>query len=175
MGLWCIALPTTIRSPAATMCAKRSAYRPSNQTAAIISVSDDFITRAVMSAAMAQGRGDKPKGKIVATYDYTDADGKLLYQVLRLEPKDFRQRRPDGNGKWIWKLDDRRVPYRLPELLKYPDATIFICEGEKDADRVAELELCATTVAAGKWTERLRHRTRRPRRCNSRGQRRRRP
>ena len=115
-------------------------------------VSDDFITRAVMAAAMAQGRGDKPKGKIVATYDYTDADGKLLYQVLRLEPKDFRQRRPDGNGKWIWKLDDRRVPYRLPELLKYPDATIFICEGEKDADRVAALELCATTVATGKWT-----------------------
>lgn len=81
-----------------------------------------------------------------------EADGTLLYQVLRLEPKDFRQRRPDGNGKWIWKLEDRRVLYRLPELLKFPDASVFVCEGEKDADRIAQLGCCATTVAAGKWT-----------------------
>ena len=94
---------------------------------------------------------NKPKAKIVATYDYHDSDGKLLYQVLRYEPKDFRQRRPDGKGKWIWKLEDRRVLYHLPELLKFPEATIFICEGEKDADRVAELGHCATCVATGKW------------------------
>jgi RecA-family ATPase len=114
--------------------------------------SEDFIARAVMAAAMAQGRNSKPKGKIVAIYDYTDAGGSPLYQVVRLEPKDFRQRRPDGNGGWIWKLDDRRVIYRWPDLLKYPDATVFITEGEKDADRVASLGHCATTVAAGKWT-----------------------
>ena len=77
----------------------------------------------------------------------------MLYQVLRYEPKDFRQKRPDGNGGWIWKLDERRVLYRWPELLKYPDGTIFICEGEKDADRVAGLGHCATTVAASKWTD----------------------
>ena len=40
-----------------------------------------------------------------------------------------------------------------PELLQYPDATVFICEGEKDADRVASLGHCATTVAGGKWTD----------------------
>jgi AAA domain len=43
--------------------------------------------------------------------------------------------------------------YRWPELLKYPDGTVFVCEGEKDADRVASLELCATTVASGEWTD----------------------
>ena len=75
-------------------------------------VSDDVIERAVMAAAAAQTRKDKP-GRIVATYDYTDGDGKLLYQVLRYDPKDFRQRRPDGNGGWIWKLEERRVLYRL--------------------------------------------------------------
>ena len=91
------------------------------------------------------------KINIVAKYDYTDADGKLLFQVLRLEPKGFRQRRPDGNGGWVWKLDERRVLYRWPEILKYPDATIFVTEGEKDADAVAALGLCATTT--GKWTE----------------------
>jgi 5S rRNA maturation endonuclease (ribonuclease M5) len=41
----------------------------------------------------------------------------------------------------------------LPELLKYPDACVFVCEGEKDADRVASLDHCATTVASSKWTD----------------------
>ncbi|MGC1541341.1 MAG: AAA family ATPase, partial [Xanthobacteraceae bacterium] len=100
-------------------------------------------------------RNDKPKGRVVAEYDYTDANGELLYQVQRYEPKDFRQRQPDvfGDG-WVWKLDDRRVLYRLPELIKFPDATVFICEGEKDADRVASLGHCATTLAGGSiWTQ----------------------
>src|SRR5437667_12620177 len=33
---------------------------------------------------------------IVETYDYHDEAGKLLYQVVRYEPKDFKQRRPNG-------------------------------------------------------------------------------
>jgi RecA-family ATPase len=114
--------------------------------------SNDAIERALMAAVVGQ-RGDGNKHRIVAKYDYTDATGVLLYQVLRLEPKGFRQRRPDRNGGWIWELDERRVLYHWPELLKYPDGTVFICEGEKDADRVAALGHCATTVAAGKWTE----------------------
>src|SRR6516162_11871825 len=36
-----------------------------------------------------------PRGKIVAEYNYADATGALLYQVVRFDPKDFRQRRPD--------------------------------------------------------------------------------
>jgi AAA domain len=97
---------------------------------------------------------DKPKlGKVTATYDYAAANGELLYQVLRLEPKSFRQRRPNGNGGHIWNLDGvRRVPYRLGDLLQYPSATVFVTEGEKDADRVALLGHCATTVASGTWT-----------------------
>ena len=115
--------------------------------------SHDAVERALMAVAVAKQILDKPKGRIVAKYDYTESDGTLLYQVLRLEPKSFRQRCPDGNGGWTWKLDDRRVLYRLPELLRYPDATVFVCEGEKDADRVASHGYCSTTVAAGKWTE----------------------
>jgi len=41
----------------------------------------------------------------------------------------------------------------LSDLLKYPDACVFVCEGEKDADRVASLDHCATTVACGDWTD----------------------
>ena len=115
--------------------------------------SEDEIARALYAAVNSQQQYNKPKGKIVATYNYTDTDGTLLYQVCRLDPKDFRQRRPDGRGGWIWKLDERRVPYRWPELLNYPDATIFFTEGEKDADNVAALNLTATCVASGKWTD----------------------
>jgi RecA-family ATPase len=96
----------------------------------------------------------KPRGTIERTYDYTDENGDLLYQVVRFFPKDFRQRQPDGKGDWIWNLEGaRRIPYRLPDLLKYPFGTVFVTEGEKDADRLAELDLCSTTVAGGKWTD----------------------
>ena len=90
----------------------------------------------------------QPPGPIVATYDYTDLDGTLLYQVTRHDPKDFRQRRPNGRG-WIDSLGNvQHVIYRWPEIAKYPDATVFICEGEKDADRLASLGHCATTITA---------------------------
>jgi Toprim-like len=116
--------------------------------------SSDQIAQLMRTAITSQKREDKPR-QHAAAYQYTDKDdGTLLYEVLKYEnPKSFRQRRPDGNGGWSWKLDNRRVLYRLPELLQFPDATVFITEGEKDADNVASLGLCATTVASGKWTE----------------------
>jgi hypothetical protein len=49
---------------------------------------------------------DNGKPRIVATYDYQDEHGNLLLQVCRMEPKDFRQRRPDGNGGWKWSTKD---------------------------------------------------------------------
>jgi hypothetical protein len=89
-------------------------------------------------------------GRIVKTYDYRDEHGALLYQVVRYDPKDFRQRRPDRHGGWIWKLGDvRRVPYRLPEILADTSGELWIFEGEKDADRAAALGLNATTTAGG--------------------------
>jgi RecA-family ATPase len=109
---------------------------------------------ATIAAALAAIKTAPPqaRGKVVKTYDYTDADGTLLYQTSRFEPKDFRQRRPKGNGSWTWNLNGvPRVPYRLPDLIKYKFGTVFVTEGEKDADRLAEYDLCATTVASGKW------------------------
>jgi 5S rRNA maturation endonuclease (ribonuclease M5) len=47
----------------------------------------------------------RPKFKLAATYQYHDENGELLFEVVRLDPKDFRQRRPDGNGNWLWGLD----------------------------------------------------------------------
>src|SRR6516165_6847938 len=57
--------------------------------------------QAAMAAIMATERRSTPKGILTKTYDYVDADGKLLYQVLRYDqPKSFRQRRPDGKDGW---------------------------------------------------------------------------
>lgn len=97
------------------------------------------------------------ESKIVAKYDYMSESDELVFQVVRFEPKNFRQRRPkpDGRPGWIWSVkDSHKVPYRLPELLKSsPETPIYIVEGEKDADQLAALGLVATTNAggAGKW------------------------
>jgi hypothetical protein len=97
------------------------------------------------------GPAGKTSPRIVATYDYRDERGELLFQVVRFDPKDFRQRRLDGNGGWIWKVKGvRPVPYRLRELIATPiDTSIFVVEGERDADNLAMLGLAATCNAGG--------------------------
>ncbi len=109
---------------------------------------------AIEKAKSILGLQDRPTPEVIATYDYTDEDGNLLYQEVRFRPKDFRLRRPDGKGGWIYNLKDTKlVPYRLPEILKVD--TVFITEGPKDADTLKDLGLSATTNAmgAGKWRE----------------------
>lgn len=115
----------------------------------------------VLKAASDNGHPTpKTPPRIIAAYDYRDEEGALLYQALRLEPKTFRQRRPDPDepGKWLWNLNGtRRVLYRLPELLnereERPDDWRFIVEGEKDVDNLRAAGLIATcnVGGAGKW------------------------
>ena len=98
------------------------------------------------------------KRRIVATYDYTDESGALLFQALRYEPKGFSQRRPADGGAWVYSLDGvRRVLYRLPEVQAAVAAgrIIHLVEGEKDADALHALGLCATCnpMGAGKWDD----------------------
>lgn len=66
-------------------------------------------------------------------------------------PKDFRQRRPDGSG-WTWKLGDvRRIIYRLPAVREAAEQnrSVFVVEGEKDADALHALGLVATCSPMG--------------------------
>ena len=105
---------------------------------------------------MLSGRrnGSEPKRLLIKTYDYTDENGKLLFQVCRYQPKHFKQRQPDGKGGWIWNLEGvRRVLYRLLEVIKAQ--TVAITEGEKDADNLCSLGITATTnpMGAGKWRD----------------------
>lgn len=104
-----------------------------------------------------RARPDRPR--IVATYDYTDESGALLYEVVRFDPKGFRQRRPDGRGGRIWNLQGiERVPYRLPEVIAAVDEgrRVFIAEGEKDVEALRRAGEVATSNAAGagKWDPR---------------------
>ncbi len=92
--------------------------------------------------------GGKPD--IVATYPYLDEAGVLLFEAVRLVPKSFRQRRPDGKGGWVWNLEGvRRVLYRLPEILAEPKRTVFVVEGEKDVDSLRALGFLATCCPGG--------------------------
>ncbi len=119
------------------------------------------------------------EGKPVAFYDYEDEQGRLLYQVVRFDPKGFSQRRPYKSG-WAWgitegcyvrgengtlTLDDaatgdaERVPldacrlvlYRLPQVIAAVKAglAIHVVEGEEDVHALEQLGLVATCNAGG--------------------------
>jgi putative DNA primase/helicase len=98
--------------------------------------------------------GLRAQRSIVATYDYRDEAGRLLYQKVRYCPKAFRLRRWDGSG-WKWDLKGvQRVPYRLPELLARPEEPVCVVEGEKDVDALHKLGMLAVCNDDGaeNWT-----------------------
>ena len=118
--------------------------------------------------------GAEPKKIVVERFDYPDADGKLLFQVERVEllkadgtfvltkdgksKKTFCQRRPDPErpGAWIWNVEGvAPIPYRLPELIEAVGnkQTILIVEGEAKVNLLRSWNVPATCCAmgAGKW------------------------
>ena len=122
----------------------------------------------ISAAELAPDGNGKPPAKrgrpaifsVAAAYDYRDASGKVLFQVCRMEPKDFRQRRPDtaAVGGFNWSVKGvRQVPFRLPELVAAVKGgeTVFIAEGEKDVDALVRHGFAGTCNAggAGKWRE----------------------
>jgi hypothetical protein len=94
-------------------------------------------------------------------YNYTNTEGHLLYQSLRYEHKYvkteklfvFRHEDEDVANEWLFGQGPVKVVYRWQALAAKPDDDVYFCEGEKDADRVAELGLVSTTVAGSKWSE----------------------
>src|SRR5690606_2125941 len=107
---------------------------------------------------------DRPeRPRVVATYPYVNEHGELLYEVRRIEPgpdgrgKTFRPYRPGAHRPGLG--DVRRVLYRLPEVIQAAAAgqTVYVCEGEKDADALAGRGYVATCnvggAGRGKWKE----------------------
>ena len=93
-------------------------------------------------------------GPIKAVYDYVDEAGERLFQALRFEPKQFRQRTGPDQKKWSIE-GVRIVPFRLPELIEdlALEHMVFVVEGEKDVIALRDLGVPATTnpMGAGKW------------------------
>lgn len=118
-------------------------------TAALGVEKRDLFERPTNGKTMPDGQ-TKPRGKIVQRYEYRDEANLLLYEVVRMDPKDFRQRCPDGKGGWRWKLKGvSRLLYRLSEVVAaQSNQWVFYTEGEKDADRLSS-DVTATTLAGG--------------------------
>ena len=89
------------------------------------------------------------------SYDYLTADGAPYMRANRYRnPKDFRQLHWTGaNYDWGAAPEGPKIPYRLPEVLAAVHDTVFVVEGEKDADNLAKHDLVATTNigGAGNW------------------------
>jgi putative DNA primase/helicase len=80
----------------------------------------------------------------VATYVYRNEVGKPVYEVRRFEPgkdgkdKSFEQWRRAKGGAIAGLGNVKKIPYRLPELLRTKKKTVYLVEGEKDADTLAD-------------------------------------
>lgn len=102
------------------------------------------------------------RGVAAARYSYTDEKGALLAQKTRWEKtvdgkrvKTFTWGHQEEN-RWKPGRNGMAVPYRLPELVKAD--TVFLCEGEKDADNLSIRGLAATCTPDGagngsKWRD----------------------
>lgn len=93
-------------------------------------------------------------GRAVREYDYVDADGTLLFRVVRHEsPKSFSLRRPCWwKGKLLGMMSGysgRKVPYRLNRLTQQPDRLVVFVEGEKDVQNLERCGFLATTTPLG--------------------------
>lgn len=113
--------------------------------------SDGTDVRNISEPAQSHGVNLKPGQSIVATFNYFDAQGALLYRSHRIEPGDnganktFRQDRPNGKGGWAPNAGSVKAPYRLPELLA-SNGPVYLAEGEAKADRLASWGLPATSL-----------------------------
>ena len=90
------------------------------------------------------------RSKVIAEHIYRAIDGSNYMLVQRkINPRKFSTATWE-NGRWAWHKPEQPILYRLPELLAAPpDTVVYVCEGEKDADNLAKLELVATTAPYG--------------------------
>jgi hypothetical protein len=126
----------------------------------------DEITRKeahlrVCEGLRACGVNDVTMGLPEAVYAYPDKDGEVVFEICRFPGKQFRVRTINKAGDPVYKANGSlpKMLYRLPDVLEAK--TVFVCEGEKDADTLHMLEIrdndgykiAATTnsLGANKW------------------------
>lgn len=117
-----------------------------------VAIKDELRRKGIIGPRVQEAGSD---WSLAGFYDFIDESGVLLYRTKRLEhrskPKKFTVERPDGNGGWINKIGNaRRILYRLPQLLEAnPLAPVYLVEGERKADKLADLGFVATAIAFG--------------------------
>ncbi|MHC2318381.1 hypothetical protein ACVIHC_005427 [Bradyrhizobium diazoefficiens] len=113
-------------------------------------------------------------GWTATVYDYKLPDGTLLYQQNRYDPelragvdapsKKYLPTRPDSRRKAdgshrlknprVFGPGERRILYNWSAIIRAgPGATVFVTEGEKNADDLIKRGLLATTVISHQWTD----------------------
>jgi Protein of unknown function (DUF3631) len=109
----------------------------------------------------ANGRANG-KWSPLAEYVYRDANGEPYLLVKKYldtnGKKQFPQFHWDGKQWLEGKPAGPKIPYNLPQMIAAPAAVIYVCEGEKDADALANACLVATTASEGagaKWPPEL--------------------
>ena len=118
--------------------------------------------RAGIDTTQVTPKGKTGKPRCIATFYYTDTEGKRLYWKERIEPgrngrkKEFIFYHLDKAGKkQTGRGGVEAVPYRLHEIVKAE--TVYILEGEAKSDLVASWGLAATCLDSGaksKWHDR---------------------
>lgn len=92
--------------------------------------------------------------RVTGTYEYTDADGAVIYRTKRQERPGERKKflAEHQRGKeWVFGIKGiPRVLYRLPDILASdPAQPVYLVEGERKADKLASWGFVATAVAFG--------------------------
>lgn len=85
---------------------------------------------------------------------YRNKLGEPVARIVRRRGKRYVAEHPDGDAGWRRGVKGIRLPiYRLPDVLARPQDMVVIVEGERDADRLANDGLLASTApfGAGKW------------------------
>lgn len=100
---------------------------------------DDLSKGQAIAALMKEFGIEEEKQEEVCRYRYVDEYGNELYQIIRYKPKTFVADRKLG--------DTPIVPYHYDFFKK--NETIWMVEGEKDADALVKLGIMATTMPFG--------------------------
>ncbi|GEC30667.1 AAA family ATPase [Sinorhizobium fredii] len=114
----------------------------------------DHVRRAAGLPEWKPTRTERPSDP---QFVYRDEHGQPYLRVTKVHKgtgKSFYQHSWNGR-EWVKGAQQVRIPYRLPEVIAAD--TVYVVEGEKDADRLADLGLVATSApeGAGKWREEL--------------------
>ena len=98
-------------------------------------------------AASDNGLEHPQLGVPVAVYPYRRVSGDVAFVNCRFEPKDFRPAHETRSGRWAWNLSGApKLLYRLPDVERAlrEGETIWIVDGEKDADALVAAGVVAT-------------------------------